>query len=770
MGESDGFQVGIEFDSVLAAISKQIYETPLAFIRENVQNAIDALRMQASRERIDSSDPSLTVRITVQGNVCEIADNGIGMSLKDLRNLFWTIGASGKRTEEARAAGCVGMFGIGGFANFGVCDELRVVSQAAGEPEGHWTGLSRADIESARGAIPLVSHGPSAEAAPRGTIVCGVLKEAADINALLAFVKDFVQYAQEHVYFNDERVSRRAFQLPSESTKDLAAITEPGTIWSHGNVELGGQLYETPGHQLQAEIRELAIDGEPVRVRGWLRFENGPIAVLKRGFKICSTSIGTDIGVSGVIDCDRLSPTAGRDSLDPASSTLLSSIVTSMEHAAILAVLGSPELISQHARIFRYVRRRQMVGQIGNVTVELADGSEAQLEHVKRKAEGNIQVYFATSKNKALSQLLQTRGHLVVQLPSDHEKQAAIREYLSSYCAGEPFDGRIECAERYGTLTRFERAFLSELELTISGSYDVSDLALIPGRLTEDVPVFASEASASKLTVYVDVRHPEITKLEQLGVGGVFYSLVAAFAREYLGTVLRGRSPKFFGSGAVNLDFLAKRKSELWILATGDVEVVQRGTQREVVRQSDVHVIRVGGGGGGGGSNLQTAAGVPEDQQPPEGRVPKLVRIDGVEEFADLSGYYLRIPKTAASVYGDVIQQCEGRGAVWAGNKIMLIASDLVSTAFQFEVRLDELITTEGSDGRAPGGATNLVQPLQSLFDGLYFPIPGELEPFLVPSGGREVRIEVRCDWIDFTSARSWEPAESSVGVSDPAH
>src|ERR1039458_1231955 len=133
MSDSDGFEVGIEFDSVLAAISKQIYETPLAFIRENVQNAIDALRMQAARQGIDSSDTNLSVRIRVDGNVCEITDNGIGMSLDDLRNLFWTIGASGKRTDEARAAGCVGMFGIGGFANFGVCDEVRVVSQGAGE-------------------------------------------------------------------------------------------------------------------------------------------------------------------------------------------------------------------------------------------------------------------------------------------------------------------------------------------------------------------------------------------------------------------------------------------------------------------------------------------------------------------------------------------------------------------------------------------------------------------------------------------------------------
>jgi hypothetical protein len=757
---NEGFAVGIEFDAVLAAISKQIYETPLAFIRENVQNAVDALRIQAAREGRPSSDPDFDTHVTAEGNVCTITDNGIGMSLDDLQRLFWTIGASGKRTDEARAAGCVGMFGIGGFANFGVCDELRVVSQPAAEPIGHWTQLSRSDIEAAGGGIPRVSHGEDAGAAPRGTIVRGVLKEQMDKGALSTFLQDFVQYAEEHVFFNGVLISRRPFQLPSESERDLSPITPATTNWLHGNVELSGRFFETPGHLLQAEITELSVAGAKVRVRGWLRFENGPISVLKRGFKICSTTIGTDIGVSGVIDSDSLSPTAGRDSLDPESHALLASIVSSMERAAILSVLDSPDRIGQHARIFRYIRRQGMIDKLGKVVVELADGSEASLADIQRKAEGNVRVFFATSKNRVVSQLLVTRGHVVVQLPGDHEKQAAIREYLVTHCRAESFDGRIECAERYGSLSVFERVFLSELEQTIVGSYDVTDLSLVAGRLTEDVPVFAADSTSKRLTVYVDVRHPEVRKLEQLGVGGIFYSLVAAFVREYLGGVLRGRSPKFFGSGAVNLDFLAKRKSELWVLSSGDVEVLRRGTQREVVTQSDVHLIRIGGGAASGANDGQQ---VPPDQQPQEGRIPKLVHIEGMDEFADLTGYYLRIPTTAADVYGDVIQQCEGRAAVWAGNKVMLIASDLISTSFEFEVRLDELITAGAANGPVAGGAVEVAQPLQALFEGLYFPLPAELEPYLVPLGNREIRIEVSYDWIDFTSTRTWEPASQTA-------
>jgi hypothetical protein len=47
-----------------------------------------------------------------------------------------------------------------------------------------------------------------------------------------------------------------------------------------------------------------------------------------------------------------------------------------MERAAVLAVLESAERIAQHTRIFRYVRMHGLTGHMGNVVVELADGSE----------------------------------------------------------------------------------------------------------------------------------------------------------------------------------------------------------------------------------------------------------------------------------------------------------------------------------------------------------------------------------------------------------
>jgi molecular chaperone HtpG len=112
--ERKTFVPGIDFPSILTLLSKQIYETPLAFIRENVQNAVDAVRIQAFRERADPADQRYRIDVTVEGNAIKVRDNGTGMSAEDLQRFFWSMGASGKRTAEAISAGCVGMFGIGG--------------------------------------------------------------------------------------------------------------------------------------------------------------------------------------------------------------------------------------------------------------------------------------------------------------------------------------------------------------------------------------------------------------------------------------------------------------------------------------------------------------------------------------------------------------------------------------------------------------------------------------------------------------------------------
>ena len=209
--DKTSFAAGIDFDSILRIISKEVYDTPFAYIRENVQNAVDAIRLRAHREGAVPDEGRYRIDVEANEQKITVKDNGIGMSADDLQKFFWTIGASGKRTSEAFAAGCVGTFGIGGFANFGVCKIMEVISQPIDSEQGTLTRLTETDINSAGANLPQVSMERSDLAAPGGTVVVGTLREPTDIDALKGYLIDFVRYVPVVVYFNVTKFHRTVF-------------------------------------------------------------------------------------------------------------------------------------------------------------------------------------------------------------------------------------------------------------------------------------------------------------------------------------------------------------------------------------------------------------------------------------------------------------------------------------------------------------------------------------------------------------------------------
>ena len=355
------------------------------------------------------------------------------------------------------------------------------------------------------------------------------------------------------VLFNGDKISQARFADPDERT-NYVSIGEGQREWREGNLVITGRMFENRGHTLIAEVDSMMLGNEVVRLNGLLRFANGSLDVFKHGFKLCATQFGAAIGVSGRLDCDRFVPTAGRDSLDGGTSGLLQRIMGLLERIAIEEVLQSSERIAQNARIFRYVVRNGMVGKLGKAPSRLADGTESSLGDIRRRVEhSGVGVFFGTAQKQSLNQIMQARGHIVVILSSERTRQNAERQYLEEYCGAKPFNGMIDCAEHYRDMSLLERIVLSNLELTIAKSYEVEGFRLIPGKLTEDVPVFLKDQGNGRtLDIIVDVRHPEITKLKVLGFTSLFYSLIATFVHEYLGPSLKKWSPRFFGNGALN--------------------------------------------------------------------------------------------------------------------------------------------------------------------------------------------------------------------------
>jgi molecular chaperone HtpG len=731
--------ISVDFEMLLETVSRQIYDTPMAFLRENVQNAVDAHRMSRA---VYGEDPEGAINIGVEGAFVEIRDCGIGMTEEELDSFFWRMGASGKNTELGRRAGCIGTFGIGGFANFGVCSSLEVVSKKRGSP-GVATVLRKEEFRP--GELPEVCYSASEEAGPQGTIVRGRLLEEADAPALRDYLLRFVRFVPEKVIYNDELVSGRPF-VAEDAPEGLERVSSDVESVSLGDgMEVRVQFYKDRVPALTVILTEGLKEGESFACRGVLRLVSGPLEVFKNAFKLCNTSVQTAIGISGRIDCELFSPTAGRDSLTGDAQRLVSRLCSGIEERAIAHVLESSDLLAQHTRVMRFVLSHGLVEKLDLMAVTLGDGSEATLGGLRLEHEGGTSVYFGRQAQKDLLEVLHAGGNRVVILSGDSERQRAERKYLERYCSASPYEGLVQVRERYTALDTFELSFLSDMEYAIQARYDVRDAVIEAGAITGGVPAFVPEPRASSLRIVVDVRHAEVRKLRGLEGSTLLYSMAAEFCKAYLGGTLKSRSPKFFGSGALDFDEMVRRRAEVWDLGVEEIHTEVRGEK--------------GGGPRYGGSGLpqvmdardvgEVSVGAAEDSPEFEKKILRILDRGG----AGVGGYYLRLMDRPAEAFGSEIQAMDEAVVYWFGNRITFAFSDGADTAFHYEVRLRELVRVVGS---TEGGMAAFDRPIQEIRGGLFVPIPEMLEEFLVPEGDREISVRVNYEWFDLRRGRKW--------------
>ena len=142
---TERFQV--DLSGMVDLLSRHLYSGPQVYLRELLQNAVDAIT--ARRER----DPGAPDRIRLSPGrdargaaTLAVTDTGVGLTAVEARELLATIGRSSKRDEDfgLGRSEFIGQFGIGMLAAFMVADEIEVVSRSAtpGAQPVRWAGRS----------------------------------------------------------------------------------------------------------------------------------------------------------------------------------------------------------------------------------------------------------------------------------------------------------------------------------------------------------------------------------------------------------------------------------------------------------------------------------------------------------------------------------------------------------------------------------------------------------------------------------------------------
>jgi molecular chaperone HtpG len=150
------FSFNVNLAGIIELLSKNLYSSPNVYLRELLQNSVDAIR---ARQEIDTHfSPFISLDIFDVEPVIEkdgqmfisdettsliITDNGIGLTEQEIHEYLSTIGRSSKSKDESDIhSQLLGQFGIGFLSAFIVSDEIVLYTKSAKEPQKtiEWRG------------------------------------------------------------------------------------------------------------------------------------------------------------------------------------------------------------------------------------------------------------------------------------------------------------------------------------------------------------------------------------------------------------------------------------------------------------------------------------------------------------------------------------------------------------------------------------------------------------------------------------------------------
>ena len=135
------FQINLR--GIIDLLSNHLYSTPETFVRELLQNGVDAIAARRMLEPDHTGELSFEVVGGAARTLIAI-DDGIGLTEDEVHRFLATIGESSKRLADGAPSGdFIGRFGIGLLSCFVVAEEIVIHTRSARVPDApslEWKG------------------------------------------------------------------------------------------------------------------------------------------------------------------------------------------------------------------------------------------------------------------------------------------------------------------------------------------------------------------------------------------------------------------------------------------------------------------------------------------------------------------------------------------------------------------------------------------------------------------------------------------------------
>lgn len=759
---SEKIPFDVDISRMIEVLAAQIYPTPFALLRENVQNSFDAILL---RKHL-GQDFEPRIEVTIEPKRVCVTDNGIGMSREDLRNHFWRAGSSSKNTEDARAAGVVGTFGIGAMANFGIAEELHVETESAQTKERTACSAARSTLSVTEECI-VFERQPSANSP--GTTVTATMQDdkAIDVAKAQTYIAQFVTYLPIDVLVNGTKASGQPIENSVPALARTWSVSEQGYDLGAGlkaDIDLTGAI----NGEVRVILRNIELGLDKLEGRMVLRQGVGNLRTFRSGFGLATTNVTSIYSFGGVADFLFLQPTAGREALTTDSMQLLQRIVSQVDQVVSLFLAERPESNSSTPFV-AWARKFRRFDLCGHLRVRIEPGGSMPLNEVRDLSQKKPILVYSGTDSATIEHASEDRP--IIMLTRDSLRRDCELKYLRRHCSIEELSDDPKVLKRKSDLetTTAEKALAFRLASILSSDYFL-ETHIRFGTISHGLPLLVTRRQAPA-EVFLDTEGATVKLILELydKEYAAFGHMAKDFVRNMIFPRVKDLVPSATRQGAEAFLKSIHRTREIFEYESSDLESLaslwqdymsgKLTFQQATVRSNRVatrsyQVVDRAVAGAVRDVVPDIIANQAATEQPDSseyGSMPPIERLDmktdrkllTIEDNEPpLKGYrcFLALTNRIREEKADFFLQPHRTSVVWGGQKALFIFEHHSGDfGLYYDLQTQNLISDESGGGKFE--TCTIVMKNR-----IFIPIPPPIQASFLPHKTEKKRFEVRCD------------------------
>ena len=718
----------IEIDRVLDVLTKEIYDSPYALLRENIQNAYDAILM---REQYSSDWPAQAnglIAVKIDNEKIIISDNGIGMSRSNLEENYWKAGSSGKTTALAMKSGVVGTFGIGGMANFGVCTKLEIETESIETKERIISEVQRDKLSLTEDCISIEKITPTGE---YGTIITTILdpRNRLTVAQARSYLTPYVQYLPVEVEFDGVNLSQKTVEQGYFDPS--ASIQKKWVEFEHDGIKADLLIQVNDVGRVSALVNNVSISGEALKGLICLRQDSGHLWGLRSYFGLAPIPVSSFYSFGGVINISLLSPTAGREALSRESVEICNRLIRFVEECAT-QTLAQTTICNKSTAFMSYILSTGKISLARELEVRTAPEQEMTLGQLQEFSQKSPYKYYEGNDESIIKEYGTPDAPLVI-LARTNPRRRLEANFIQRFCNTEKVSDAAAVLKVYPPeiYKMDEMAFVIKTRNLLEYDYALKNVAVSFANVSHNLPYIVQSSEKGEVKIFVQRDHQTLKPYLKCYHTDydVFGGLIRDFVRVHIYPKIRNLVPSSSREGAEAMLKILRQKRELYEISLEDIgmtslisefmagkesfeEIAKRASSLKRAQEQEITRSSVGSLENEIPDLAESVTQPPEKEDmgpaiPPLPPIPrsdvdtkkKLLLVDKPNPYLNDFQMFLAVSNRAFREEYDFFAAPHTTRIIWGGHRVIYIfthASGRLSLYYDIEMFEDSIDVAEG--------------------------------------------------------------------------